>query len=612
MVTLDQLKDFMRKKAEEDRAMKSIQVTGETLEEALKNAQIELGLPLKKIEYDILQKGNKGLFGYGKKAWSLLAYEITAQVAEIKDDELEMVSKVDQELEELEKDVDSEVFVRLYHDGAYMKVTKALGNGKPMSEDLAINALHSRAVRDIDTNAIRAAVKLAQGTYTKVGDFIHNPAADTLMNCEHEDNEMKGILVVNPPGPGGADLSFEEVVQFLKSNGIVFGVDEKIVQDFIDKPRYNEKVEVAFGAEPQHGADAKIQYFFDTSLKFKPKEIDGRVDFKSLNTIHNVLKGEDLAKKEPLGKGIPGRTVTGKMIPARDGKDIQFDMGNNVELSRDGLRVISTADGQVLLQKGKISVETVMVIPGDVGVATGDINSFGSVIVKGNVEDGYTVKSAGNVEIMGNVGKSTIETPGDIIVHQGINGNGGGSVHAGQNLWSKFVQNANVQCGAYVIVSDGIIHSHITANKKVLCKGKRAKIVGGHIVAAEEINAVTLGAVNAGETLLEVGFDPKAKEELKNLTDTKETLEKNYDELEVNYQGLEKTKRIRKKLPDDKERQLVELQKALLLNKEEIKKVDRQIEKKQEYLDSLRHMGRVSAAKSVYPGVKVIYPGLRV
>jgi uncharacterized protein (DUF342 family) len=98
---------------------------------------------------------------------------------------------------------------------------------------------------------------------------------------------------------------------------------------------------------------------------------------------------------------------------------------------------------------------------------------------------------------------------------------------------------------------------------------------------------VTLGAVNAGETLLEVGFDPKAKEELKNLTDTKETLEKNYDELEVNYQGLEKTKRIRKKLPDDKERQLVELQKALLLNKEEIKKVDRQIEKKQEYLDSL-------------------------
>jgi uncharacterized protein (DUF342 family) len=426
------------------------------------------------------------------------------------------------------------------------------------------------------------------------------------MNCDHEDSEMKGILVVNPPGPGGADLSFEEVIQFLKSNGIVFGVDEKVVQEFIDKPKYNEKVEVAFGAEPQHGADARIQYFFDTSLKFKPKEIDGRVDFKSLNTIHNVLKGEDLAKKEPLGKGIPGRTVTGKMIPARDGKDIQFDMGNNVELSRDGLRVISTADGQVLLQKGKISVETVMVIPGDVGVATGDINSFGSVIVKGNVEDGYTVKSAGNVEIMGNVGKSTIETPGDVIVHQGINGNGGGSVNAGQNLWSKFVQNANVKCGAYVIVSDGIIHSHITANKKVLCKGKRAKIVGGHIVAAEEINAVTLGAVNAGETLLEVGFDPKAKEELKNLTDTKETLEKNYDELEVNYQGLEKTKRIRKKLPDDKERQLVELQKALLLNKEEIKKVDRQIEKKQEYLDSLKHMGRVSAAKSVFPGVKVI------
>jgi len=605
MVTLEQLKDFMRKKVEEDRQMRSIQVTGNTLEEALKQAQVELGLPLKKIEYDVLQKGSKGLLGYGKKTWSLLAYEITQQISEIKDDDFQLGDDLSV-IEDLPKDADGEVFVRLYHDGVYLKVTKPLGSGKAVKENTATDLIQSRGVREINTNGVNAAVKLATGNYTKVAEFIHNPANDTFLSVSVEEGEMKALLIANAPGPGGSDLSYEEVIQFLKSNGVVHGIKEDFLSRFIDVPIYNDKVLIAEGTDPKNGEDARIQYFFDTSLKFKPKEVDGRVDFKSLNTIHNVLKGEDLAKKEPAQKGVSGRTVTGKMLPAKDGRDVAFDLGNNVELSKDGLRVMATADGQVLLQKGKISVETIMIIPGDVGVATGDINSFGSVIVKGNVEDGYTVKSAGNIEIMGNVGKSKIETPVDIIVHQGINGNGGGFVSAGGSLWSRFIQNANVSVGSYVIVSDGILHSKITANKKVICKGKRAKIVGGHVVASEEINAISLGAMNSGETILEVGFDPKIKADLNTMQDKKEEFSKTLQEIEINFSSLDKLKRLKKELPPEKEAIHKKLAADLKLRKAELGKLEEQIAKKQEYLESLKHLGKISASKSVYPGVKII------
>ena len=56
--------------------------------------------------------------------------------------------------------------------------------------------------------------------------------------------------------------------------------------------------------------------------------------------------------------------------------------------------------------KGKVTVETVLVIPGDVNASTGNVNGLGTVIIKGNVEDGFEVSAQGNIEVNGFVGKS--------------------------------------------------------------------------------------------------------------------------------------------------------------------------------------------------------------
>ena len=79
MVTLVQLREYMKKQAEADRSKKSVQVTGSSIEEALGQASIELGLPVKQIEYEVLEKGSRGAFGAGKKDFILIAYPLVEE-----------------------------------------------------------------------------------------------------------------------------------------------------------------------------------------------------------------------------------------------------------------------------------------------------------------------------------------------------------------------------------------------------------------------------------------------------------------------------------------------------------------------------------------------------
>jgi len=606
LVTLEQLKDYMRQRAEEDRTIRSVTVSGPTLDEALASAGVELGLPASRVEFDIVQKGSPGVLGMGRKTWTILAYEASKKTKKVAVGDEGFLPDLDAGTASVVENVDGRIFVRMWSDGVYIKVVPAKGDGLAATEEAALESLHSRGVKEINRLVVRGAVKLGTGTYGRVGEYNHNPANDTMINITIDDQEMRALVALTAPGMGGGDASREDIESMLRNLGVVHGWDDEAIDALVDEPIYSQKIPIANGTKSVNGSDAKISYFFDTSQKIKPREVEGRVDFKELNTIRNVLKGEELAKKEPAQKGIPGRTVTGRNLPVKDGRDVPFELGNNVALSRDGLRLVSTADGQVMLLQGRITVETVMVIPGDVDTTVGNINFLGSVIVKGSVSDGFTVKAVGNIEVMGNVGKAILETHADIIVHQGINGGGEGKVSAGQSLWSKFIQNATADAGLYVIVSDGILHSTVHAGKKILCKGKRAKIVGGYLRAAEEINASSLGAVGSGETILEVGIDPKVKEEMVNLNNQVEGVGKEYNNANLNLQSLLKQEKVIKILPPDKQALKKSLTTKVAQLKAQVAKATESLEKLRKDIDDLQASGKISSSGLVYPGAKVI------
>lgn len=609
MPEISQIREYMKKQLETDKSIRRIPVSAPTVEEALKEASVELGAPVKRLEYEVEDSGSPGAFGLGQRNCRLTVWVAASEVrVEEFGPEIEGDFDFDESFEELPKDVDGEALVRLAPEGVLLKVTPPVGNGQKVSVKQATALLKNRNAKNIDEQMVKNVVKQADGEYIKAAEFDYNPINDATMTVDIIDFEMQATITAQAPGPGGTDLSKDSIIGGLKNNSVIHGYLDDVILDFVDHPKYNFPVTAAEGTKPKNGADAKIIYNFETDTdKVRLKESDGKVDFKELNKIQNVVEGQLLAKKVPAGDGEDGRTVTGKVLPAKPGVNKELGVGKNVKLSDDGLSMTATTNGQVLLLNNKVNVEPVYVVQGDVNMKTGNITHLGTIIVKGNVEDGFTLKASGNLEIYGTVGKCKLDAEGNIIVHQGITGKSEGEVFSGKSVWSKFIENTNVEVGENVVVTDGIINSYVDANKKVVCisHGKRAKIVGGRIRAAEEVIAETFGSLSGSETIIEVGYDPKSKARMAELVELKETLEKELEDLNLNIHTLAKQKKVRKKLPEDKEKFLKELVLTKKEKDEELLKLEEEMKEIQEYLASLKSIGKVSAAKRVYPGVKI-------
>lgn len=610
MVNLEKIREEMARLYEEDQSRVFVEVSAATLDEALSDASIQLGIPVKGIDYEIIQRGSSSIFSLNKKEWQIRAYEMykrrQRKAALKKEHEDETGSSVSAQLIE---ERNGDAFVFCASDGVYLKVTPPLGNGKPASLRDAQDRFRERGVPVPPDETIQSVLKKAGGEYTRVADYAHNPGNDALMSVEITDQDMNAWLYATPPGPGGADLSTDMIVAFLKNNRVVAGINEKRIGEFQDRPVYKQDYLVAEGIKPQDGADAHIVYNFETDRnKIRLKETaSGKVDFKELNLIQNVVEGQPLAQKIPAERGKGGKTVTGKYLEARNGKDIPIPLGKNTKLAEDGLTVIAGTNGQVLILNNKINVEPVLTIDGDVSLKTGNIMFLGTVMISGNVEDGFSVKASGNIEVKGTVGKSELDAEGDIVVSQGIAGKGDAYIHSGKTIWSKFIENAKIEAGEMVIVSDGIINSQVNANRKILCQGKRAAIIGGSLSASEEIHAKTLGSFGgASETVLSVGFDPRSKDRLDSLTKNRQAAQKELDDVLLNFNTLMNMKKQKKDFSEEKEATLKKYGERQYILQTELEEIDAEIQRIQDYLNTLKTKGKVSASVKVFAGVRIV------
>ena len=606
MVDFVQLQQSIKERLERDRAIHIIEAEGATLEDAVAEASTLLNLPIRRIEYEIMVRGFSGFLGTGSKKWKIKAYErVTIKTIE---EEKEIAEEAFNEADNVVQDRDGDAYVNLFYDGAYLKVIPPVNQGRKVHPGMVTQMIAARNVTDCDMSLVANIIKEEAGMYVRIGDFEHNPANDAIAQVNVTSDEMKASITVMPPGTGGRDITLEAYHSLLRSNKVVFGVDEAALVEFADRPTYKEPMVMAVGIRPADGKDAYIQYNFEadqTKLRLTESST-GHVNFKELNIIQNVMETQPLAKKVPAEKGTAGRTVTGKVLPAKDGRDIPLPLGNNVHAADDDLTVISDINGQVILVGSKINVEPVHTVQGNVGIKTGNVVFLGTVVVNGNVESGYSVKAEGNIEVKGTVEKAELEAEGDIIVHQGIAGQSNG-IRAGRSIWARFITNAQVEAGNMVVVSDGIINSRVDAFKRIVCQGKRASIVGGRLRATEEINAKSLGSPTSGtETICEVGFDPKSKERFELLETEKENGEKRLEEIQLDLQTLINIKKQRKSLPEDKEAYLNELMDKRKELAGDLQKVKEEIEEIQTFLDSVKARGKVSASVKVFPGVKVI------
>lgn len=610
MVTLDKIRHDMEIELEQNQAIRFIDVGADSIDEALSDAAVQLDSKVSQLEYEIIEKGNDGFLGFAKKPWRIRIYENEAATAKRKKTIKKDSFFEDSFEEEVEKiDRDGLFYIRYFGDEIFFKVLLPIGDGKPVDLKEIIPRLKRSDTISFDEALVTKLAKNGSDEkYVPIGTYKHSTAADALVLVDIANDEMKATITVTPPAIGGAEVQASQIENLLSNRGIVAGVSREKIDEFVDNPVYNVPCVVAEAILPVDGRDAYIAYNFETdSTKLRFKEGgDGRVDFKEHNLIQNVVEGQPLAQKMLAEQGKSGKTILGRYLEAKNGKDINLPLGKNVVVDDDGRTILASTNGQVLLIGDKINVEPIMQIAGNVSIKTGNITFLGTVIVKGNVDDGFDIKASGNIEVYGTVGKSVLEADGDIVVSQGILGRDEGYVRAGRSLWAKFIQNTKVEVEEYIIVAEGIVNSHVTCNKKILLQGKRASIMGGHIFATEEIYTKNLGSPGGGsETIIEVGYDPRSKRRLLDLQEKQSVLIRELDEIELNLQTLENTKKVRKTLPHDKEESLVKFTARKNEIIEESETMSTEIQQIQQYLRDLKVIGKVSVMGTVHAGVKV-------
>lgn len=428
------------------------------------------------------------------------------------------------------------------------------------------------------------------------------PVGETY-NLRITDDKMQAFARFYAPTEGAHMLSREDIIKDMNFKKITVGINTEAIDSFLKERHYCEDYLIAEGRQPRQGRDADIEYFFNTDLSTKPvvKE-DGSVDFFNLNTINHCRKGDLLAKLTKAIPSFPGSDIFGAMIKGRDVKVLSLKHGKNIEVSENGLELHAMLDGHVSLVDDEVFVSDVYEVE-NVGTATGNIDSTGSVVVTGNVQSGFRIRATGNVEVRGVVEGAVIEADGDIIIGRGMNGMGKGKLKAGGRIVAKYIENASATSVGF-IESESILHSTVNSQTEIEVTGKRGLIAGGVVRATSKITCKTLGSSMGADTAVEVGVDPTAKERYQFLQKDLIELQKNIKNMKVVIENFQKKISTGVKFTPEQVKYVQTLMKTFKETNAKLKEESNEFDALDEAIRSSGHACIVVTGQ-VYPGTKV-------
>ena len=591
-----------------------VEVICDSVQQALLIASKELMAPIENLDYEILQKGSAGILGIGKLPYRILVnsgQNESGKHSDLKDIEHHLQDEQespDQSLPEAVLNRDGKAQVRIYNTGVYLNVKPHSGIGLPVDIHAVKEKIKNAGVRKFDEKRVERIVKESKGKPVKIAEWVPNPDADSTISVEVSPDEMEAYVKVAAPRPGGRHLKVDEVIKALKHFGVVFGYERDVIDKILEDESYGQQTLIAKGQDPKNGKDGYIDYKvrIEKKVEFKQDE-QGRVDFLSKGTVENVVKGQLLAKLIPPQKGVPGRSVTGKLTPAENGKGKELKRGKGTVLSEDNSSLIAEKNGQAVYIGGKLHVEEVLTVSGDVGLDSGNIMFLGSVVVLGSVSDNMEVNAAGGIHVGGSVQKAQIEAKSDVVIRGGVQGRDKAKIESTNgSVFAKFIQNTKIIAEEDVIVSEAIIHSQVQAVGKVVCNGRRAQIVGGEVLAGSEVRAKQLGAQASTPTSVVVGMNPKILQQQRDMLSLAEEIVAKLKKGEQNIRTLKNQKMIAgAAFSREKEKMLSQIINAQERLEAQLQEIEEEKVQLQGYVTQLSEKGAVHVEKMLYPGVKI-------
>jgi uncharacterized protein (DUF342 family) len=438
-----------------------------------------------------------------------------------------------------------------------------------------------------------------------------------LIEVEVTTSGMHAYVIIHPATNDEADTDAEPVMPTaeaikteLKSAGVTFGFDEEAIKSIEVEKKVDEKVLVASGTPSKKGDDGSVEYFFDTESKPRPKvQEDGRVDYHDIGLVSFVEKNALLAKRSLAKPGRSGRSINGETIPADAGEEVFIAAGPNTHFADDkNTELRATETGSVKIVNNAVTVEKNLHLKKGVNFATGNVNFPGDIVIAGDVQGGFSVKSTGKIEIHGVIEDAEIKADGDVLIKAGFTGSGKGKISSKGDVFIKFIDNQTIEAEGSVQIADSCVQANVTAGKGIEVSTGAGVIVGGHVKAKGEIIAKVLGNQKNTKTVVEVSAsggefqaELKAKEEA--IQNQKEKM------IEVGT-IMRKIQQARAEKADDDPILLGKVrvcQDKLHALEDELDKMEEDLKKFSKKGDC---SGQIQVLKDAYPGVEFIMGGI--
>ncbi len=321
------------------------------------------------------------------------------------------------------------------------------------------------------------------------------------------DDDMYAWLYLMPPGTGKENYAMEELTDFLKKNGVMVGYHHSNLAAMIKKRVYEREIVVARGQAAIEGNDGYFEYKFDPEQYKAPKVLaNGRVDYTNMSALQNVHKGDVVAVYHHAKIGQDGYDIKGRPLQAKKVKDIPPLKGQSVYTEENPDIYLAQKDGKIEFKNGRIDIQNVHEINGDVTLIVGKVEFFGDIIIHGNVEAGVVIRAGRNIEIKGTVEAVNLFAGGDIILSRGIQGAQRAKVSARGNIYADFIEHTVVMAGGNV-QANTILNSRISADGNVLLTGKKGAIIGGYTHAMLGISATEIGNDVEVRTVVHAGCE---------------------------------------------------------------------------------------------------------
>ena len=230
---------------------------------------------------------------------------------------------------------------------------------------------HLDFVEKLDLDKLKYEISSELGSLSvEVGDLIDEAEKKEVripprIKVRFTGNKMAAYLKIVTPGKP-IPVTEDDLRKSLEDNGIKKGIIENKIEEILVEKIIDQEVLIAKGQPAENGKDGLMRPL-QVLRREKPEDcVDarGKVDFKRMRLGNIVEAGEVVAEKIPATPGKDGYDVTGNVLLAKPGEEIDFSLTPDVGISPTNERELVALKNGVL--KKDFTIEEINFIKGDV------------------------------------------------------------------------------------------------------------------------------------------------------------------------------------------------------------------------------------------------------